>query len=220
MQNFEAARGDNFNLNLAIVDENGDPIDLTGYSFELILKPRKELADDDERVVSFNGEVSDASGGLATVAIDAEDSADLRGSYFYRVKMTDAEGGVHRAGEGVITFSDILVGAVTASMNVSIEDNIVTATIANFSGATTTFKTDKYSRTAASGFVTLTANQLAGSAVIPTSYAYRTDSLRLFCNGVLMEKGVQYSEAVDRTSFTLIGSYDDTDKFEANYVKN
>lgn len=81
------------------------------------------------------------------------------------------------------------------------------------------FKIEKFSRTAQAGYTTLTANQLAGSAVIPTAFTYRPDALQLLRNGITMERDADFTEASDRTGFTFTGSYDSTDKFEARYVK-
>ncbi len=86
-------------------------------------------------------------------------------------------------------------------------------------GANLKPKIEKFSRTVYSGYTLLTANQLAGSAIIETEFIYRVKTLMIFRNGVLMEREVEYSEALDRTGFTLIGSYDAADKFEVRYVK-
>lgn len=224
MQNFESARGDNFNLNLALVDGSSVAIDITGYAFELILKRRKEYTDDDARTITHAGQIDSAAGGLASIALDEADTADLTGTYFYRVKFTDADGGVHRALEGAMTFSEQVVGSYNGSATISVEDNVVTATVSNFSGASTTFDVDKFSRTAGTGYVTLSASQFAGTAVIPTEFPFRANSLSIFRNGVLMEKTAEYTEAVARTGFTfdptVAADFDTTDKFEAKYVKN
>ena len=82
------------------------------------------------------------------------------------------------------------------------------------------YRVEKFSRTAGTGYTTLTANQLAGTDPVTLGYVFRINSIQIFRNGILMEKTAEYTEATDRTGFTLVGTYDTTDKFEARYVKN
>lgn len=84
----------------------------------------------------------------------------------------------------------------------------------------TIFKRQKFSGTPQSGYTTLTANQLAGVDPIVFDFAFRVNSLAFLRNGIPMEYDVEFTEAVDRTSITLVGAYDAADKFEARYAKN
>lgn len=115
-QNLEMFAGDTVVLDYALQDAEGAPLSLVGAS--LTFSAKRSVSDfsylfqastDDDGV-----EITDASGGLATITIDAEKSASIvppygedRVSAFFDIQRVDAEGAVSTE-RGVLTiYSDI-----------------------------------------------------------------------------------------------------------------
>jgi len=122
---------------------------------------------------------------------------------------------------GIESAPDVtIMQAAPAAANVAIGTRDVNATVSNPDAeAVQTYAITKYCGTAGAGYTTLTANQLSGAAAVVFATNFKANTLSLFKNGILMEKDVEYSEAVARTGFTLLVAVDATDKIEARYVQ-
>lgn len=219
MQNLNARIGDDFELNLVFQDEGGAEKDITGWDIDFIMRQAQELEAGDEGFYSTAVNLTTPVEGVATLNIADTITDAFEGSYFYDIKTTDDSGIEKIVASGVLTFSKtgvVNIAEFTIRMGATISTTVALNASANVGSA----KLEKFSRTAQSGYTTLSANQLAGSAVIETAYAFRTDSLFVLRNGVVLERGTDYTEASDRSGFTLVGTYDDTDKFEARYTKS
>lgn len=101
--------GDDVLLRFAVVDENGDPANLTGTDVRFAAvkaeRPQPAAAISTESSPSTAiVTVTDLTGGLFEVDIDALDTADLLGTYRFEAELTDASGDVATVGRGHITF--------------------------------------------------------------------------------------------------------------------
>jgi hypothetical protein len=63
-------------------------------------------------------------------------------------------------------------------------------------------------------------NQVGANQVLTLGNTFRLGSCRVFLNGILMEKDVDYTEAVNRGSLTILNTLVATDKIEVIYVIN
>lgn len=102
--------GDDVLLRFAVVDEDGIAANLTGtdIAFAVVKAVRPQPA----AVISSEGSpvtavvtVTDLTGGLFEVEIDAADTADLLGTYRFEAQLTDTSGDVATVGRGFITFN-------------------------------------------------------------------------------------------------------------------
>ena len=83
----EHIKGDTFVRDLAFVDANNTPINLTGGS---IIFTVKKCKDDTVNVVQQSAVITNATGGLAKITINPL-NIDL-GEYFYDIQFTDSTG--------------------------------------------------------------------------------------------------------------------------------
>lgn len=105
MQNFVTKAGNDFNLDLTFT-QDANPLDITNATIKLFLKRRRDLADDADGVVVVNADITNGSGGLCSIEMNAQLTAELQGTYFYYVQYTDENAVVDEVLEGVITFDD------------------------------------------------------------------------------------------------------------------
>lgn len=61
-------------------------------------------------------------------------------------------------------------------------------------------------------------NKTGANQVLTLGNTFRTGSCRAFYNGILMEKDVEYTEAVNRGSITILITLVSSDKLEIIYV--
>ena len=89
-QSFTLQQGQNVELAIAVVDNDGVAVDLTGASARFALARNADatpLIDSDgaTATITFN----DAANGLLSVYIDDTVTDDFYGDYYYEVKVTD-----------------------------------------------------------------------------------------------------------------------------------
>lgn len=86
----EWARGDAGQIKVAVVDEAGDPVDLTGRALVLTIKRRPF---DVAKVVSRAATITDVAGGLGYFPIENGDTAALSvAAYRFDIVLVDADG--------------------------------------------------------------------------------------------------------------------------------
>lgn len=92
------------------VTQNGSPLNLTGYTVQMLLKPVRGEADNGSGVITLSSAggspaitITNASGGLATVNIP---HSDLQGTAFtfYRVDVVDVSGNITTVVFGTVTY--------------------------------------------------------------------------------------------------------------------
>lgn len=110
----------NVNLNFAefnditlsvSITSNGSPLNLTGYTVNMLLKPSAGIVDTDPRVITLSSSggspaitVTSAVNGQCTVAITHADVQDQTHA-FYRIDAVDASGNINTAIYGNITYT-------------------------------------------------------------------------------------------------------------------
>ena len=94
-------QGATYTTTINLVDGNGDPLDLTGYTGASQM--RKSFTSSNS--VSFSVTPGGANGTI-TLALTANATANIAGGrYLYDVELTDAGGKVSRVLEGIVTIN-------------------------------------------------------------------------------------------------------------------
>ena len=100
-QNFEMHQGNDKSLVVSVVDNDGDPVDVstaTGAQYELAKNQSSAV-----KITKTLGAGISVSGSTATVVLDDTDTEDLSGSYYHELELTDAAGYIHTAFHGWVT---------------------------------------------------------------------------------------------------------------------
>jgi hypothetical protein len=92
-------QGTTYTTDLNLTDENGDPLNLAGYSANSQI--RKHYTSSNSVVFSTS---INAVAGIITLSLTANQTANIvSGRYVYDVELTDASNSVSRIVEGIVT---------------------------------------------------------------------------------------------------------------------
>jgi hypothetical protein len=106
--NLVIEQGATFSADLNLTDDNGDALQLSGYTANSLMKKWYTSS----KSVTFGTSI-DVNTGIITLSLNANNTANLNpGRYVYDVDITDTSGTVSRVVEGIITVTPS-VSAVT-----------------------------------------------------------------------------------------------------------
>lgn len=92
MSAIERKRGDTWADEFIIKNKRTKaPINITGYSFVLVVDPNKAPPDDTTNLYSVTGAILDAAAGRVEFPPEPDD-VDRVGNFYYEVQMTDGAG--------------------------------------------------------------------------------------------------------------------------------
>lgn len=92
-------QGTTFSTTINLTDDNGDPINLTGYTGRSQMRKHYTSSNSQSFTVSLN-----SSEGIVTLALTASQTANLTaGRYVYDVEVISAANVVSRIVEGIVT---------------------------------------------------------------------------------------------------------------------
>jgi uncharacterized membrane protein len=92
-------QGTTFSTIINLTDDNGDPIDLTGYTGDSEMRKHYTSSNSQSFSVSLGG-----TSGTVTLSLTAAQTANLTpGRYVYDVEVTSASNVVSRIVEGIVT---------------------------------------------------------------------------------------------------------------------
>ena len=97
----ERRRGDTYAEPFALVDDNGDAINITGATFVLTIDPSATPANADANVAELVGVITNAAGGLVEFPLSAPDANLTPKTYYYDMQMTDSGGKVRTVCAGM-----------------------------------------------------------------------------------------------------------------------
>ena len=94
-------RGDTYKHLLVIQDSNGNPIDITGYSFILTINKERDPTDGSNIVLTMTGVIEDAAEGKVALqpALNDINAADI-GSWYFDIQQTDGAGDIRTLVKG------------------------------------------------------------------------------------------------------------------------
>ena len=112
-------QGTTFSTDINLTDQNGDPINLNGYTGNSLIKKWYTSSNSVPFQVSLNGNT-----GVITLSLDANTSANLYpGRYVYDVDVTATTGAVSRVIEGYITVTPAATAVTYPTPNTNIYPN-------------------------------------------------------------------------------------------------
>jgi hypothetical protein len=92
-------QGTTYSTDINLTDENGDPLNLSGYSANSQI--RKHYTSSNSVVFSTT---INATAGVITLALSANQTSNIvSGRYVYDIELTDASNSVSRIVEGIVT---------------------------------------------------------------------------------------------------------------------
>lgn len=103
-QNFTTYRGDDFIINLTFQDDEGDPVDITGWTVFFTLKDDKDLLDSQAIVQKTITVHVDPTDGISQVHVTNTETSTLVGTFYYDLQYKDDHAVVRTLTEGTVTF--------------------------------------------------------------------------------------------------------------------
>ena len=103
-KNLTVYRGDDKTINLTFKDGSAVAIDITDWTVFFTVKEDRAVPDaqaDLQKVVTVH---TDPDAGLSAITLDATDTDDLSGNYFYDIQVRTDEGKIMTVLSGIITF--------------------------------------------------------------------------------------------------------------------
>ena len=83
-------RGDNFPFQFTLTDDTGTAIDITGFTFRMVVDPSPSPSDALANIFDLAGVITDALNGVFEIRPTIGDMDITPGVYFYEVQMIDA----------------------------------------------------------------------------------------------------------------------------------
>lgn len=112
-------QGTTYSIDLNLYDDNGDAVNLTGYSASSLIKQWYTSQISTPFNVVING-----NSGIITLNLDANTSTNLRaGRYVYDVNIKDSSNNVTRVFEGLVTISPSVTFGVFSTNNTWYDSN-------------------------------------------------------------------------------------------------
>jgi hypothetical protein len=94
-------QGTTYSTDINLTDENGDPLNLSGYSANSQI--RKHYTSSNSVVFSTT---INATAGVITLALSANQTSNIvSGRYVYDIELTDVSNSVSRIVEGIVTIT-------------------------------------------------------------------------------------------------------------------
>lgn len=83
-------RGDNFPFQFTLTDDSGTAIDITGFTFRMVVDPSATPTDALNNIFDIAGVITDAINGVFEIRPTTGDMDITPNTYFYEVQMIDA----------------------------------------------------------------------------------------------------------------------------------
>jgi len=101
--NLEVTRGDTKSYQLKFKDENGNAVDITGWTVYFTVKRKVNDTDANAVIVKNVTSHTDASAGETVIALSCTDT-NLIGNYYYDIQFKTDDDSITTPLEGTITF--------------------------------------------------------------------------------------------------------------------
>lgn len=105
-QKFTMWSGDTKVLEVTITDASGNAVNLTGATISYVLQRSVGSTVTISKTTDDGISITDASGGVFQITLDASDTASLSGSYYHECQITDTSGNVSTVFTGTVTMKD------------------------------------------------------------------------------------------------------------------
>jgi hypothetical protein len=98
--NIQRVRGDTYPIIFTVNDANGDPVDITNYTFMLTVDPSEAPEDDTNNLFEIQGSIVSGPDGTVSFTPTAGDANQTPGGYYYDVEMVDTGSAVRTIAKG------------------------------------------------------------------------------------------------------------------------
>jgi len=106
-QNFTMWSGDTKVIEVTITDASGNAVNLTGATISYVLQRSVGSTVTISKTTASGISITDASGGVFQITLDASDTARLSGSsYYHECQITDTSGNVSTVFTGTVTMKE------------------------------------------------------------------------------------------------------------------
>lgn len=95
-------RGDTFPFTFIMKDGNGEPVDITGYTYLLTVDPEEKPVDSSNNIFQLTGTITEPAAGKVTFSLSVLQSDNL-GSNYYDLQQTDDTAAVRTVAKGTWT---------------------------------------------------------------------------------------------------------------------
>jgi hypothetical protein len=102
-------RGDNFPFQFTLTDEAGVPIDITGFSFRMVVDPSNAPGDALGNILDLTGVLVTPAGGVFQFEPTTVDMNITPETYFHEVQMIDAAAKVRTIVQGTFIIEQDIV---------------------------------------------------------------------------------------------------------------
>lgn len=89
-EDITTTKGDTVAFTMTFSDSAGTPINLTGYTVELTVDPRRAPTDDHSKLFSLVGTITNAAQGIVQFQLSDVQANQPAGTYYYDVEIQDA----------------------------------------------------------------------------------------------------------------------------------
>lgn len=90
----EETEGDTFSKSITLTDEDGEPIDLSGWAFYVTVKESYDDSDANAILSKTVTSHDDPANGQTSFLFDNDETEGLQGRYVFEVKFEEASGNV------------------------------------------------------------------------------------------------------------------------------
>lgn len=104
--------GTDVELEFTVTDSEG-PVNLAGMDIAFVAKRDEVVLSSEDSSQSAAITVTDTAGGVFRVAVSADDTASLSGTYKFQVMITDGQGKTTPVARGYLTFSENLLSVAS-----------------------------------------------------------------------------------------------------------
>jgi len=100
----ERYRGDTYANIFQIKDSNGDPIDITNYTFKMTVNTERYPQDETTQLYQVVGVLVSPLSGTVKFAPNSTQADQDPGTYYFDVQMTDDQGAIQTVAVGKLRF--------------------------------------------------------------------------------------------------------------------
>lgn len=97
-------RGDTVPDRVNVQDADGDPLDITGFTFELTVNENKEPTSTSGQLMQVAGVIISAMSGIVDFSPTADQANQTPGKYYYDIQMTTSGGKIQTIATGSYIF--------------------------------------------------------------------------------------------------------------------
>lgn len=97
-------RGDTVPFTVTILDSDGNPINITGFTLKLSVNPDESPTDEAGKLFTLTGTVTDGPNGVVQFEPNATEANQSEDDYYYDIEQVDGSSKIRTLCKGVFQF--------------------------------------------------------------------------------------------------------------------